>query len=324
MTPRNPKQEGSNLWDCIPQKGPCPMNCSQCFYNRVSVCNYCAGTGKIGPSLIGGAGPDRYCPKCNGTGKVYAFYAGFDPLIPTPEEVGDGIVRMNCGHDSNLEKELVIKTAKKYKHFFFNTSIPRFDFPGPVVFTANPKEEEFVYGPGPGQMEKQVKFVGGDWYIDTIINNLDRMFNRIMFVRLRVSPTNLNLVEKGVELWTDCQIPVVLTFIAYHNQDPPGTMKPPKQDGVRQSKKIKEWDDSVRILIDRSSFGRVAYKWRIRHANYYYCPTKEFMKYVLDRMKKIGGQLVTICGTPDSNYCRDCKNCENFYFLTLRHLQEVE
>jgi len=303
MTPRNPKQEGSNLWDCIPQKGPCPMNCSQCFYNRVSVCNYCAGTGKIGPSLIGGAGPDRYCPKCNGTGKVYAFYAGMKPLIPTPEEVGDGIVRMNCGHDSNLERELVIETAKKYKHFFFNTSIPNLDFPGPVVFTANPKEEESVLLPS----------YRDNW-----------KFDNLMFVRLRVSTSNLHYIENAVKSWTDYKVPVVLTFMAYYNQDPPGTMKPPKQDGVRQSKKIKEWDDSVRILIDRSSFGRVAYKWRIRHANYYYCPTKEFMKYVLDRMKKIGGQLVTICGTPDSNYCRDCKNCENFYFLTLRHLQEVE
>ena len=64
------------------------------------------------------------------------------PHVPTPEEVGDGIVRMNCGNDSNNQRDLVIETAKRYQRYFFNTSIPRFDFPGPVVLTANPKEEQ--------------------------------------------------------------------------------------------------------------------------------------------------------------------------------------
>ena len=46
---------------------------------------------------------------------------------------------MNCGNDSNNQRELVIETAQRYKRFFFNTPIPRFDFPGPVVLTANPQ-----------------------------------------------------------------------------------------------------------------------------------------------------------------------------------------
>ena len=66
-TVRNPKQEGTPFWDCIPQTGPCPMQCNQCFYNRPG-----------------------------------AYYVPIDkPHVPTPEEVGDGIVRMNCGHDCN-------------------------------------------------------------------------------------------------------------------------------------------------------------------------------------------------------------------------------
>ena len=60
---RNPKQEGTDLWDCIVQTGPCPMNCNQCFYNR----------------------PGAYYVPLNEL-----------PLIPDPKEVGDGIVRMNC------------------------------------------------------------------------------------------------------------------------------------------------------------------------------------------------------------------------------------
>jgi hypothetical protein len=108
MAKRNPKQEGSNLFDCRPQVGVCPNNCNQCFYNRPN-----------------------------------AFYNNIDqPSIPSPEKVDTGIVRMNCGHDSNIERDLVIETSKQYKEVFFNTSIPNLDFPGPVVLTANPKEEE--------------------------------------------------------------------------------------------------------------------------------------------------------------------------------------
>ena len=108
MTKRNPKQEGTPFFDCIPQIGPCPIGCNQCFYNRPG-----------------------------------AYYVPIDqPHIPTPEEVGDGIVRMNCGNDSNNQRDRVVETAKQYQRYFFNTSIPRFDFPGPVVLTANPKEEQ--------------------------------------------------------------------------------------------------------------------------------------------------------------------------------------
>jgi hypothetical protein len=222
-------------------------------------------------------------------------------LVPTPEEVGDGIVRMNCGHDSNLEKELVIETAKKYKKFFFNTSIPRFDFPGPVVFTANPKEEDYVYVPTlPGELDKRLRWIGTEQY---------KLLDNLMFVRLRVSPTNLDLVEKTVGLWTGCQIPVVLTLMAYYEEE-----KIPIKAIVIS--------DGSNALDDK--YVLTCYEWKIRHVNSYWCPTKEFMKYVLDRMKQIGGQLVTVCGTLDSNWCRDCRNCENFYYQTIKNMKEME
>ena len=57
-TKRNPKQEGTPFFDCIPQIGPCPIGCNQCFYNRPG-----------------------------------AYYVPIDkPHVPTPEEVSDGIV----------------------------------------------------------------------------------------------------------------------------------------------------------------------------------------------------------------------------------------
>ena len=52
---------------------------------------------------------------------------------------GDGIVRVNCGNDSNNQREhVILASTAEYPRRFFNTSIAKFDFPGPVVLTANP------------------------------------------------------------------------------------------------------------------------------------------------------------------------------------------
>ena len=155
MKKRNPKQVGSMLFDCVPQHGPCPNNCNQCYYNE-------------------------------------CFYAGHEPLIPEPRDVAGGIVRMNSGHDSNLEKPLVLETAKMYKDVFFNTSIHKLDFPGPVVLTANPDEDtSLVYVP------------------------LDDTYTNLMFVRLRTSASNLDRVLKEAAMWTRRGVPVVLTLMRY-------------------------------------------------------------------------------------------------------------
>src|SRR4030043_2218245 len=99
----NPKLLGSSIVDCIPQVGNCPNNCPDCYFNA--------------PGF---------------------FRTKDEPLIPTLEEVADKIVRVNSGHDSNLQKDLVLEVTKQYPKKFYNTSIPNFDFPAPVVFTCNP------------------------------------------------------------------------------------------------------------------------------------------------------------------------------------------
>lgn len=235
MTIRNPKLDGSNCFDCIPQIGPCSIGCNQCFYNRPG-----------------------------------AFYVPIDqPHIPSPEEVGDGIVRMNCGNDSNNQRDLVIATAKQYKHVFFNTSIPRFDFPGPVVLTANPCEEDNGY-------------IG----IGEIPPNL-------MFVRLRVSATNLPQIDNEVEWWTRAQVPVVLTFMAYYDEKP-------------------QVDEEVVGLESED-----CYEWKVRHINSYHCPTSVFIHQVRKRYEDV--RLVSVCG----GFCRDCHICETYYWQTLKRLQET-
>ena len=232
MTKRNPKQEGSNVFDCKPQSGPCPLNCNQCFYNREG-----------------------------------AFYVDIHrPHMPSVAEVGDGIVRVNCGHDSNIDREKVIAETAIYKDRFFNTAIAKFDFPAPVVFTANRKEEQratLIPCPAP---------------------------DSLMFVRLRVSSTNSLYIKEAV-LWyaVVLQVPVVLTFMAYYDGDPPT---------------------------------KDEYKWKVRHINSYWCARQSFIATVLADMKQFGGRMVTICGTPDSNWCRDCRNCETYYWQAMKRLCE--
>jgi len=235
---RNPKQEGTDYFDCIPQIGPCPIGCNQCFYNRPG-----------------------------------AYYVPIDqPHVPTPEEVGNGIVRMNCGNDSNNQRDLVIATAQRYKRFFFNTSIHNLDFPGPVVLTANPREESPAWVPT---------------FADEAPRNL-------MFVRLRVSGTNLRLIDEAVRRWTQGGVPVVLTFMAYYDREP------------RVSEEV------------HNDIGGPdqCYEWRVRHVNSYWCPTRLFMWYVLNRYRD--NRLVSMCSSLNSGYCRDCRNCETYYIQTMK------
>jgi hypothetical protein len=233
MTKRNPKQDGSVLYDCVPQAGKCPRGCNQCFFNRPG-----------------------------------AFYTE-TPSIPEPATLPPGaIVRMNCGHDSNIEKSLVERTALYYERFFFNTSIPRFDFIGPVVFTANPREEE------PAWTLPQDSLVPAN----------------LMFVRLRVSGTNLKLIDQAVWEWTLVEVPVVLTFMAYYSQTP---------------------------QVDEQEVGLLAgdcYEYRKRILNAYYCPTYKFVEAVMKRY--YDQRLVTTCG----GLCKDCRNCETYYIQTRKRM----
>ena len=156
----NPKLAGSNIIDCIPQIGECPNKCGQeigedCFYN-------------------GGR-----------------FYRTLDePLLPSRVEAEDKIVRVNSGHDSNLQREYVITETLKYKNKFYNTSMPRFVFPAPVVFTCNARSLLLV-----------------------------EPANNVMFVRVRTSMWNLEDVDKAVDWYLKKYgIPIVLTFMRYYKE----------------------------------------------------------------------------------------------------------
>lgn len=198
------------------------------------------------------------------------------PLILDPEEVGDGIVRMNCGHDSNIEREKVIEAAARYKHAFFNTSIPKLDFPGPVVLTANPSEERRAH------------------LLATPPKNL-------MYVRLRTSATNLHLIDEAVRHYADdWYTPVVITFMAYYTERPKVNENEVNEFGANLT-------------------AEQCYEWKVRHINSYWCATTAFMRVVMDRY--LDNRLVTMCGSIESGYCRDCCNCGTYYLQTQKRLR---
>jgi hypothetical protein len=152
----NPKLKNSNIIDCIPQTGQCPNKCLECYYNA--------------PGF---------------------FRTKEEPLVPTLEEVGDKIVRVNSGHDSNIQKELVLKVTEQYPKKFYNTSIPNFDFPAPVVFTCNGRDTDFSA---------------------TIVTDV----SNLMAVRFRTNTWNVELLDAVVKFYAiERSVPLTITFMRY-------------------------------------------------------------------------------------------------------------
>lgn len=153
----NPKLHGSGIVACIPQTCRCPNNCEDCFFQ--------SGRSYLEP------------------------LAENLPNIPPP---GPGVVRMNDGNDSNVQRDLVIETAKQYERVFFNTAIPRdiAEFNAPVVLTVNP-----------------------GWGTNHRAELIDIPDN-LMFVRFRTNTWNLELCDEVVN-WYTPKVPVILTFMAY-------------------------------------------------------------------------------------------------------------
>ena len=195
-----------------------------------------------------------------------AYYTQRRPC-PTPEEVGDDIVRMNCGNDTNINRALVIETAKRYKHAFFNTSVRgKLDFPGPVVLTANPKEEEQAL---------------------------------VAELRRRSAPQPHVHPPPRVQHQPPLHRPgrAMVDQRRHSRRADLHVLLRPRARGARSSGR--------RPSAARATSGSV------RHINSYWCPTKDFMRYVMKRYED--NRLVSMCGSIDVGYCRACRNCETYY-----------
>jgi hypothetical protein len=211
MSKQNPKLEGSEIIDCIPQKGKCKNGCLDCYYNN-------------------------------------GFYLDLEtelPQLPTLEEVGDKIVRVNSGHDSNLQKDKVLISTEQYTKKFYNTSIPNFNFPSPVIYTINGRLDD-------------VEFENN--FNSTIYTCFDYDYlHNLMAIRFRVNTWNTDLLKKICdwckEFFMYYDIPILLTFMRYT-----------KEETILESE-------------------RKYYTYRKSILNSYYCINEEGWNKVIDEMK---------------------------------------
>lgn len=167
--PDNPKTRGTVIQTCRPQVGPCPGNCQDCYF-------------------MGGR-----------------YYEPLDkPHVPDPAWVNHHgfIVRMNEGNDSNHQRDLVIQTANRYQHHFFNTRHPKIDFPGPVLVTVNGED-----------IDHSALWIGDYAAVD---DNLEKL----MAVRFRLNTWNVDLARRVIRRYGSREIPVLLTFMAYYTTLP--------------------------------------------------------------------------------------------------------
>lgn len=194
------------------------------------------------------------------------------PNMPTLGMAEGRVVRVNDGNDSNNHPDLVIRMTAQYKDKFYNTSIPialnRFD--APVVLTVNPGERTDIAA----------------CFLELIPINL-------MFVRFRVNTWNLDLAQKVVDYYSAKEIPIVLTFMAYYEEE------------------AIPWAN----LKD--------YMFRKRTENSYHAITTAAWEYVMGLFKY--NKWVYSCGKIEGEkgitLCRHCGNCLREYFATKERIR---
>jgi hypothetical protein len=194
------------------------------------------------------------------------------PNMPPADLAKLKVVRVNDGNDSNIDRDLVMKATLHYPMRFYNTAIPKEldKFDAPVVLTLNP-----------GNMT------------DTRWHKLVDIPCNLMFVRFRMNMWNSTLADKAIEFYSEHEVPIVLTFMAYFNLTIP--------DGYGDY-----------------------YTFRKRTLNSYWAITTEAWRSIMRRYED--NKWVSSCskieGEKGTSACRFCGNCLREYFATMERLKE--
>ena len=252
MYKENPKTKGSGIMCAIPQTGTCPNKCEDCFFQ--SGRSYLEPLKDNLPNMPHNA-----------------------DLPIRPRKLASDfwqVIRVNDGNDSNNDREAVIEDTLTYSHKFYNTAVPDLDFKKfvvnyPVVLTINP-----------GKIT-DVRF--------HLVSNPSK---NLMFVRFRVNTWNLELCDEAVKYYSGREIPIILTFMAYHNEEA-------------------EFSSRNNILAN--------YIERKRTLNSYWAITTKAWRKVMQRYED--NKWVHSCGKIEGEkgdtHCRFCGNCLREYFATL-------
>jgi hypothetical protein len=189
-----------------------------------------------------------------------------------PDNDWGKVVRVNDGNDSSIDFDLVCKLTSRYTQRFFNTISTRYlaKFPGPVVLTVNPgKLTTWAYA-----------------HLTTIPKNL-------MFIRVLTNTWNLNIVHSAVEWYASRKVPIILTFMAYHDIE---SIPRPHRDN---------------------------YSYRKRTTNSYHAIKTSSWAPIMARFLK--DPFVYSCGSEGiSSLCRHCGNCLREYFVTMERMNREQ
>jgi len=215
--------------------------------------------------------------KCPAGCKDCFFQSGrsyLEPLeenLPNIPEVKEGVVyRINDGNDSSIDIDDVLEVSAKYPMKFYNTSfltvIDSFD--APVVLTINPDE-----------------------MTDKSFHKCES--NNLMFVRFRCNTWNFRSLGTRAIMWyVEREVPVVLTFMAYHSRDNIPEMH--REKYIRAKRTINDY-------------------WVIRNREW---------KLIMDNCRAMSfGKYIYSCGTSDVHECKFCGNCLQHYFRKITEMK---
>ena len=191
------------------------------------------------------------------------------PNMPGGVQAEGRVVRVNDGNDSSNEFETVLNKTRQYKWKFYNTIKPDNlkRFKAPVVLTVNP-----------GAMT------------DTSFHKIEDPPDNLMFVRFRTNTWNLSLLDEAVEWYSERNIPIILTFMAYHKAD----SIPPLSAG--------------------------SYSYRDRTVNKYYAINAKIYRMIM--AVYTDNKFVYSCGREGiASECRFCGNCLREFFATKERMR---
>ena len=195
------------------------------------------------------------------------------PNMPPLEMTEGRVVRVNDGNDSGHQIELVRVTTFKYENKFYNTALPNAVYrlglygESPVVLTVNP-----------------AKMTDKDFY------KLDPIPKNLMFVRFRANTWNISNLSKAIDYYTERDVPLVVTFMAYHNID----------------------------TIPSNHEHHYEYKKRV--LNSYWVIKTPMWNIIMNKYSK--NKLVDSCGKPGGSSCKYCGNCLKYYFSCCEKMRE--
>jgi hypothetical protein len=207
------------------------------------------------------------CPECyfnNGR----SYLEPIEQTCPNMPPLKAGVVRVNDVGDSNIHKQHVLKATEHYPEKFYNTAIPDLSFPAPVVLTINPG-----------------KLTDTDFY------KLDPPPKNLMFVRFRSNTWNFNLRQMAINYYSSENIPIVLTWMAYHDIDS--------------------------IPIEDRHY----YELRKRTLNSYWAIRGEIWQNQMDYHRNQNGYVYSCGNEKFGGGCKACGNCLREYHRTKELLK---